>query len=239
MAKQTEISYESTKEWKDFQTGGTRIDASDLSNMEAGITDAWAGVDELRTKRLPTYLVAENGDTATQDVYLADILGPCLILDLSTRTTYYDDGEDGEGHERKAITSGDDIDALRDSVSQKTVGGITANVGGQTVDCEAVFLAVTNDLYIAVPVSSRGNSIALAQSGGIYYGSVVISAPENVNFSAGTVSSIQALTRNGMMWVLRSVISVKQLTITVAASIATADQPYSLMVRTRASIVDE
>ncbi len=121
MAKQTEISYESTKEWKDFQTGGTRIDASDLNNMEAGITDACAGVDELRTKRLPTYLVAENGDTATQDVYLADILGPCLILDLSTRTTYYDDGEDGEGHERKAITSGDDIDALRDSVSRVSV----------------------------------------------------------------------------------------------------------------------
>ena len=121
MAKQTEISYESTKEWKDFQTGGTRIDAADLNNMEQGISDACAGVDELRTKRLPTYLVAENGDTATQDVYSADILGPCLILDLATRTTYYDDGEDGEGHERKAITSGADIDALRDSVSQISI----------------------------------------------------------------------------------------------------------------------
>ena len=237
MAEQTAIDYKSL-EWKDDATGGTPIEAAALNRMEQGIADACAGVDQLRTKRLPTYVVAQDGDTATQDVYMEPILGPCLILDLATRTTYYETGDDEEGH-RKAITSGSDIDALRDSLAQKTVSGITADVGGQTVNCEAVFLAATNDLSIAVPVSSQGNSIALAQSGGIYYGSVVISAPENLNFSAGTVSSIQALTRNGMMWVLRSVISVKQLTITVAASIATADQPYSLMVRTYASIVDE
>lgn len=118
MAKQTEIAYEPTKEWADFQTGGTRIDAADLNNMEQGISDACAAVDELRTKRLPTYVVAQDGDTATQDVYMEDILGPCLILDLATRTTYYETGGDEDGH-RKAITSGDDIDKLRDSLSQK------------------------------------------------------------------------------------------------------------------------
>lgn len=118
MAKQTEIAYEPTKEWQDFQTGGTRIDAVDLNNMEQGISDACAAVDELRTKRLPTYLVATGGDTATQDVYQEAILGPCLIVDLSTATTYYDNGEDGEGHERTKLTSGADIDDLRDSLSQ-------------------------------------------------------------------------------------------------------------------------
>ena len=118
MAKQTEIAYEPTKEWQDFQTGGTRIDAADLNNMENGIADACAAVDQLRTKRLPTYLVATGGDEATQDVYQEAILGPCLIVDLATATTYYDNGEDGEGHERKKLTSGADIDDLRDSLSQ-------------------------------------------------------------------------------------------------------------------------
>ena len=116
MAEQTEIAYEG-KEWQSYQTGGTLIRAVDLNNMEQGISDACAGVDELRTKRLPTYVVAQDGDTATQDVYTEDILGPCLILDLATRTTYYETGGDEEGH-RKAITSGDDIDDLRDSLSQ-------------------------------------------------------------------------------------------------------------------------
>lgn len=117
MAEQTEIGYEQTKEWQQFQTGGTRVDADDLNRMEGGIADACAGVDELRTKRLPTYVVAQDGDTATQDVYMEDILGPCLILDLATRTTYYETGGDEEGH-RKAITSGADIDELRDSLSR-------------------------------------------------------------------------------------------------------------------------
>lgn len=120
MAKQTEIAYEPTKEWADFQTGGTRIDADDLNNMEQGISDACAAVDELRTKRLPTYLVATGGDEATQDLYQEAILGPCLIVDLATATTYYDNGEDGEGHERTKLTSGSDIDALRDSLSRIT-----------------------------------------------------------------------------------------------------------------------
>lgn len=238
MAKQTAIGYEVSEEWQDYQTGGTRIDAENLNHIEQGISDACDAADELRTKRLPTYIVASDGDTATQDVYQENILGPCLILDLATRTTYYENGEDGEGHERTALVSGDDIDDLRDSVSQITISGITADVGSQTVDCEAIFLAATNELCIAVPVSSQGNAIPLSESGGIYYGSVTIDASENVSFSAGVVSSIQALTRNGMMWVLRSVINVSQITITVAASIATADQPYAIMVKTRASIVD-
>ena len=117
MAEQTVIGYEQTKEWQQFQTGGTRVDADDLNRMEGGIVDACDAVDELRTKRLPTYVVAQDGDTATQDVYMEDILGPCLILDLATRTTYYETGGDEEGH-RKAITSGADIDELRDSLSQ-------------------------------------------------------------------------------------------------------------------------
>lgn len=140
MAKQTEIAYEPTKEWQDFQTGGTRIDAADLNNMEQGISDACAAVDELRTKRLPTYVVAQDGDTATQDVYTEDILGPCLILDLATRTTYYETGGDEDGH-RKAITSGDDIDKLRDSLSHvvsdqiyalSDVKNVTVSAGGVT-----------------------------------------------------------------------------------------------------------
>ena len=117
MAEQTEIAYEG-KEWQSYQTGGTLVRAVDLNNMEKGISDACAGVDELRTKRLPTYVVAQDGDTATQDVYTEDILGPCLILDLATRTTYYETGGGEDGH-RKAITSGDDIDELRDSLSRK------------------------------------------------------------------------------------------------------------------------
>lgn len=115
MAEQTAIDYESL-EWKDDAAGGTPIEAAALNRMEQGIADACAGVDQLRTKRLPTYVVAQDGDTATQDVYTEDILGPCLILDLATRTTYYETGGDEEGH-RKAITSGDDIDELRDSLS--------------------------------------------------------------------------------------------------------------------------
>lgn len=118
MAKQTEIGYEAPTEYKPYQTGGTLVRAAELNAMNGGIADACAAVDELRTKRLPTYLVAQDGDTATQDLYLEPILGPCLILDLAKRATYYDNGEDGEGHERTLITSGSDIDALRDSLSQ-------------------------------------------------------------------------------------------------------------------------
>ena len=117
MAEQTAIDYESL-EWKDDAAGGTPIEAAALNRMEQGIADACAGVDQLRTKRLPTYLVAQDGDTATQDLYLETILGPCLILDLAERATYYDNGEDGEGHERTLITSGSDIDDLRDSLSR-------------------------------------------------------------------------------------------------------------------------
>lgn len=116
MAKQTEIGYEG-KEWKSYQTGGTLVRAADLNNIENGIVETCAAVDELRTKRLPTYVVAQDGDTATQDVYTDDILGPCLILDLATRTTYYETGGEEEGH-RKALVSGNEIDDIRDSVSQ-------------------------------------------------------------------------------------------------------------------------
>ena len=118
MAKQTEIGYEG-KEWKSYQTGGTLVRAADLNNIENGIVEACAGVDELRTKRLPTYVVAQDGDTATQDVYSEDILGPCLILDLATRTTYYETGGEEGGH-RKALVSGDEIDDIRDSVSRSS-----------------------------------------------------------------------------------------------------------------------
>lgn len=119
MAEQTAIDYYSL-EWKDDAAGGTPIEAAALNRMEQGIADACAGVDQLRTKRLPTYLVAQDGDTATQDVYQEAILGPCLILDLATRTTYYESGGDEDGH-RKAITSGSDIDALGYSLSQGLV----------------------------------------------------------------------------------------------------------------------
>lgn len=159
MAEQTAIGYEQTKEWKQFQTGGTRVDADDLNRMEGGIVDACAGVDQLRTKRLPTYLVAQDGDTATQDLYLETILGPCLILDLAKRATYYDNGEDGDGHERILITSGSDIDALRDSLSRFAFGGYTRNVRF-TVDGSSfgiVFMTDDTDGYILLlPISDNG-----------------------------------------------------------------------------------
>lgn len=127
MAEQTAIDYESI-EWKDDAAGGTPIEAAALNRMEQGISNACNAVDELRTKRLPTYVVAQDGDTATQDVYMEPILGPCLILDLATRTTYYETGGDEEGH-RKAITSGDDIDKLRNSLSKAvSIGGSAATV---------------------------------------------------------------------------------------------------------------
>lgn len=141
MAKQTEIAYEPTKEWQDFQTGGTRIDAADLNNMENGISDACNAVDELRTKRLPTYLVAQDGDTATQDVYAEPILGPCLILDLATRTTYYESGGDEDGH-RKAITSGDDIDDLRDSLSRTVAAASGVSAARLIIDSSGPYLLI-------------------------------------------------------------------------------------------------
>ena len=127
MAKQTEIGYESL-EWQDDAAGGTPIESAALNRMEGGIADACAGVDALRTKRLPTYLVTEGGDAATQDAYGEDILGPCLVLDLATRTTYYENGEDGEEHERSALASGADIDALRDSVSRLSFSGVVTRM---------------------------------------------------------------------------------------------------------------
>ena len=136
MAEQTAIDYKSL-EWKDDAAGGTPIEAAALNRMEQGIADACAGVDQLRTKRLPTYLVAQDGDTATQDLYLETILGPCLILDLAERATYYDNGEAGEGHERTLITSGSDIDALRDSLSHVVRDQIYANIEVKNVTISA------------------------------------------------------------------------------------------------------
>ena len=140
MAKQTEIAYEG-KEWKSYQTGGTLVRAADLNNIENGIVETCAGVDELRTKRLPTYVVAQDGDTATQDVYSEDILGPCLILDLATRTTYYETGGEEGGH-RKALVSGDEIDDIRDSVSQVESGTVSTEgiYSGNTADVEVSFV---------------------------------------------------------------------------------------------------
>lgn len=145
MAKQTAIDYDSL-EWKDDAAGGTPIEAAALNRMEQGIADACAGVDQLRTKRLPTYLVAQDGDTATQDLYLETILGPCLILDLAERATYYDNGEDGEGHERSLITSGADIDALRDSLSHIIFGSRATHITAYySDDLKAMVLTVRRD----------------------------------------------------------------------------------------------
>lgn len=148
MAKQTEIGYEASQEWQDFQTGGTRIDAADLNHIEQGVTDACDAVDDLRTKRLPTYLVAQDGDTATQDLYQEPILGPCLILDLAERATYYDNGEDGEPHERVLITSGAQIDADRKYISQavKTDRASAAYVGSNPDSRQAVTVRAEGDL---------------------------------------------------------------------------------------------
>lgn len=200
MAKQTEIAYEPTKEWQDFQTGGTRIDAADLNNMEQGISDACAAVDELRTKRLPTYLVATGGDEATQDVYQGTILGPCLIVDLSTATTYYDNGEDGDGHERTKLTSGADIDDLRDSLSQ-------------TVRCSLLLGDISNVApggSISVPgLSGYDYALVMAYTGDYGIRSSVLTPTQNanaafpseagtqgVNISGGTINGLDINTKN-------------------------------------------
>ena len=157
MAKQTEIGYEASKEWKDFQTGGTRIDAADLNHMEQGISDACNAVDELRTKRLVTYMVAQDGDTATQDLYQEPILGPCLILDLAERATYYDTGEDGEQHERVLITSGAQIDADREYISQTQSGNVLFDTDPQSVTSHDVVFdqAFSSNPSICVTLQSN------------------------------------------------------------------------------------
>ena len=114
-----ELAYEPT-EWADFESGNTPITAAALNNMEGGIADAVAGVNTLDTKRLQTYRVAENGDTATQDVNGDAIIGPCLIFDESITGTYYEPSS-GAG-DRKLVTSADQIKALQDSVSQRVTG---------------------------------------------------------------------------------------------------------------------
>lgn len=108
-----DIAYSPT-DWKDDAAGGTPITAAELNRMETGISDACAGVDRLVGKRLQTFLVASDGSTATQDIYSESIVGPCLVLDLALRATYYVPA-DGD---RVLLTSGSDIDTLRDSVSQ-------------------------------------------------------------------------------------------------------------------------
>lgn len=152
MPKQEAIGYEVSQEWQDFQTGGTRIDAADLNHIEGGVSEACNAIDELRTKRLVTYMVAQEGDTATQDVYQEPILGPCLILDLAERATYYDNGEDGEAHERNLITSGADIDALRDSISRtvQTKSLTIAEVSKDTVRDRFQLAIDSDDLRLAL-----------------------------------------------------------------------------------------
>ena len=155
MAKQTEIGYEAPTEYKPYQTGGTLIRASELNAMNGGIADACAGVDELRTKRLPTYVVAQDGDTATQDVYADPILGPCLILDLATRTTYYETGGEEEGH-RKAITSGDDIDDLRDSLSR------CVKVGEGVESCQITVNKSLPERFFSLQSNTSNGNVSLA-----------------------------------------------------------------------------
>ena len=111
-----ELAYEPT-EWADFESGNTPITAAALNNMEGGIADAVAGVNTLDTKRLQTYRVAENGDTATQDVNGDAIIGPCLIFDESITGTYYEPSS-GAG-DRELVSSADQIKALQDSVSHR------------------------------------------------------------------------------------------------------------------------
>ena len=142
------------------------------------------------------------------------------------------------GVRRDLEATASDVKELQDSISQRTVNGITANVGGQIVSCSAVYLSAINELWITVPVSSEGNNIQLTASDGIYFGTVVIYAPSGVSFFSSNDASIQALTRNGMMWVLRAVVTTTQLTINTAALSATASQPYTIMVRTRAIVTD-
>ena len=157
MAKQTEIGYEASQEWADFQMGGTRIDAADLNHIEQGVTDACDAVDGLRTKRLPTYLVAQDGDTATQDLYQEPILGPCLILDLAERATYYDNGEDGDSHERVLITSGAQIDADRKYISHVQSGNVLFDTEPQAVTtCDVPFdQAFSTSPTVCVSVQSN------------------------------------------------------------------------------------
>ena len=135
-----ELAYEPT-EWADFESGNTPITAAALNNMEGGIADAVAGVNTLDTKRLQTYRVAENGDTATQDVNGDAIIGPCLIFDESITGTYYEPSS-GAG-DRKLVTSADQIKALQDSVSRPK-GTLPAGTDLNTVLAPGVYAVQGN-----------------------------------------------------------------------------------------------
>ena len=182
MAKQTEIGYEAPTEYKPYQTGGTLIRASELNAMNGGIADACNAVDELRTRRLPTYLVATGGDEATQDVYQEAILGPCLIVDLSTATTYYDNGEDGEGHERTKLTSGADIDDLRDSLSRTT-----GDTGWSTISDLVRWRVIGRVLYVQLLGTSY-------QPGETTLGTLPASARPSYNQDALSLAHVEGST---------------------------------------------
>lgn len=107
------IGYEA-QEWKDGAEGGTPIDAAALNRIESGIAQTALVTDELAEKRLQTYMVAKDGETATQDIYGDAIAGPCLVLDLAERATWYVPATG----DRTLITSGSQIDSLRDSLSR-------------------------------------------------------------------------------------------------------------------------
>ena len=119
------------REWKDDRAGATPIDAAALNRMETGIADSAAGVNAIN-RRVLTYLVAESGDTATQDVNGAAIVAPCMVYEASTGKTWYDAG--GDAARVRVGASADEVKSLRDSVSQKV--DVTYKNESSTVDLD-------------------------------------------------------------------------------------------------------
>lgn len=143
LAEPTEDSDAATKNYVDTtslpvsggtMTGPVNMSNQSIQNLAEPTDDSDAATKSYVDGRLRTYLVLQNGDTATQDAYAETIVGPCLILDLATKTTYYDNGEDGDTHERTPLVSGNDVATLKSEVANT----IKTNAQDQSTDGEFI-----------------------------------------------------------------------------------------------------
>ena len=118
-AQKPTISYRPTA-WKDDRAGGTPITAEQLNRIERGVADAAAGVNALN--RLPmTYLVASDGEHATQDEGGTAIAAPCYVYDKGAGRTWFDAG-DGSGRVAPFATA-EEVAALRRHDHREFEGG--------------------------------------------------------------------------------------------------------------------
>ena len=154
-----ELAY-TGREWKDFQDGGTRINADDLNNMEGGIANMTAAINKVNATVL-TYIVASAGDTATTDINGAPITGPCYVEDLSNGNRWLDKG-DGTARVRTGVSVAE-YEALRDSVDRRIVddigGTIFQHPQTRNVEAEMLFKAKNGDsLSLMLFVNNSGGS---------------------------------------------------------------------------------